>query len=126
MKNMIIAIGAFGMLMTGFAVSEAVAEAESKCQACHSFEQGGKHKTGPNLFGIVGAKAGSTDFAKYSPSLKDGAWVWDEGKLTAWVCDSKQAIKDLTGDEHAKTKMGNQKKCGSDAAEVVAFLTTLK
>ncbi|PIP02863.1 MAG: cytochrome C [Zetaproteobacteria bacterium CG12_big_fil_rev_8_21_14_0_65_54_13] len=126
MKNLIIATGALAMLMSGLAVTEAVAGPESKCKACHTFEKGGKHKTGPNLFGIVGAKAGSTDFGKYSPSLKDGTWVWDEAKLEAWVCDSKSAIKDLTGDAHAKTKMGNQKKCGSEAADVVAFLSTLK
>ncbi|MDQ6966188.1 MAG: c-type cytochrome [Mariprofundaceae bacterium] len=115
------------LLFTGLTAGVATAASpESKCKSCHSFDQGGKHKNGPNLFSIVGSKAGSTDFRKYGKSLKDGAWVWDEENLKAWVCDSKQAIKDLTGDKGAKTKMGKQKKCDDDAVAVVDFLKTLK
>lgn len=115
------------LMLVGITAGDAQAAGpEGKCTACHSFDQGGKHKTGPNLFGVVGSKAGSTDFGKYSKSLKDGNWVWDEENLKAWVCDSKQAIKDLSGDAGAKTGMGNQKKCGDDAVAIVDFLKTLK
>jgi len=126
LKKTLFAIGALAMIMTGFSINDAVAGPESKCKGCHTFDQGGKHKTGPNLFAIVGRKAGSTDFKRYSKSLKNAAWTWDEEKLKTWVCDSKKAIKALTGDEHAKTKMGKQRKCGDDATAVVAFLKTLK
>jgi len=126
MKSIITAVAVFTLLMTGFAAGEAVAAPESKCKSCHTFDQGGKHKVGPNLFGIVGSKAGSTDFAKYGASLKDGDWVWDEENLKAWVCDSKAAIKELSGDAGAKTKMGSQRMCGDDAVAVVNFLKTLK
>ncbi|RLL52835.1 cytochrome C [Mariprofundus sp. EBB-1] len=126
MKKTVIAIGAAAILLSGMAVGEALAAPQSKCKSCHTFDQGGKHKTGPNLFGIMGSKAGSTDFGKYSKSLKAGDWVWDDENMKAWVCKSKDAIKKLSGDDHAKTKMGNQKKCDAKADAVVAFLHTLK
>jgi len=126
MKKTMLALGAMAMMMGGLAVNEAVAGPESKCTGCHTFSQGGKNKMGPNLFGIMGSKAGSVEGVKYSKSLQDAGWVWDDEKMAAWVCKSKDAIKTLTGDEHAKTRMGNQKKCGDDAAAVVAFLNTLK
>ncbi|MDX8394891.1 MAG: c-type cytochrome, partial [Mariprofundaceae bacterium] len=124
MKKTILSIAALAFISGGLFATEALAGPESKCKACHTYKQGGKHKTGPNLFAIMGSKAGSTDFRKYSKSLKNAGWVWNDENMAAWVCNSKKAIRSLTGDEHAKTRMGNQKRCGEKAAAVVAFLNT--
>ncbi len=115
-----------GTAMLGLSGQASAVKPEARCAACHTFEQGGKHKLGPNLFGIVGRKAGSTDFKKYGPSLKDGGWAWNEENLAKWLCDTRKAIKELTGDDHAKTRMAPQRLCGDRARPVISFLKTLK
>lgn len=35
------------------------------CAACHSFDQGGSNKVGPNLYGVVGMKGSSKDTLKH-------------------------------------------------------------
>lgn len=98
--------------------------AQKKCKSCHNFTE--KHKVGPGLKGVVGRAAGATDFGKYSKDLAKGGWTWDEDHLRAWMCSSKDTIKEFSGNAHAKTKMPPQKIC--DAAKqdrVIAFLKAL-
>ena len=112
-------------IISGMAVTEAYASGkEKKCAACHNFDA--SHKVGPGLAGIVGKAAGSSDFEIYGSDLKAGGWNWDEANLRAWMCDSKGAIADLSGNAKAKTKMASQKVCKSDDQdEVIAFLKGL-
>jgi len=122
MKKMIM-IAAAAAMIAGFTASNAYAGAEAKCKACHDF--GAKHKVGPGLAGVFGRDAGATDFAKYGDALKKGGWKWDEANLRAWLDNSKKAIKSLSGDDGAKTKMPPQKLTGAKADEVIAFLKGL-
>lgn len=41
-----------------------------KCEHCHSIEKGAEHKMGPNLFGIMGKKAGIIPNYSYSDANK--------------------------------------------------------
>ncbi|MEQ8968590.1 MAG: c-type cytochrome [Azospirillaceae bacterium] len=52
------------------------------CGACHSFEQGGAARVGPNLWGIVGAPVAGVESFNYSQPMQDfgsehGEWTYD-------------------------------------------------
>ena len=52
-------------------VDPAKGQAASRvCQACHSFDEGGAARVGPNLWGIVGRQIGSAEGFAYSDALK--------------------------------------------------------
>lgn len=62
----------------------------AKCLACHSIEQGGATGTGPNLWGIMGAKHAHIAGFAYSDVLKEMAdkpWTFDE--MNAWLHSPK-------------------------------------
>jgi len=56
-----------------------------KCVACHAFEKGGANKTGPGLWGVLGADIAAHAGYEYSGALqeKEGNWDWD--KLSAFL-----------------------------------------
>ncbi|MBN4073251.1 cytochrome C [Mariprofundus ferrooxydans] len=110
MKKLLLvaASAAFVMGTMSLAPMSAQAAAWGKCKACHNFTH--KKKVGPGLAGVIGRVAGKVKGVK-SKSLKSATWTWDDDKLRLWMCNSKKAIKTLTGDDHAKTKMPPQKIC---------------
>jgi len=118
-KTMMIAASA--ALLVGAMSATAYAGTEGKCKACHNFTA--ENKVGPGLAGVVGRAAGKHEGFKYSDSLGGANWNWDEDHLRKWMCDSKDAIKEFTGDANAKTKMPPQKVCDkAKQDEVIAFL----
>lgn len=58
-----------------------------KCVACHSLAKGAPNKIGPNLFGVVGRKAGTAPGFRYSAAMKAkaGAITWDAASLDKWL-----------------------------------------
>ena len=128
MKKMLMIAAAAAFVMGGMAATTATAEAGAlgKCKACHNLDSD-KRKVGPGLKTVFGRKNAQMADMKYSKSMKAhaGEWTWDEEHLRAWVCNSKKAVKKFTGDDHAKTKMPPQKKCGDKGDAVIAALKAL-
>ena len=130
MKRMIIpALGLLALSTTAYAEGDA-ADGEKdfkKCRSCHTIAseteviyKGGK--TGPNLYGVIGRVAGSTDF-KYSDALIDageGGLIWTEEELTKFIADPTAYLREVTGDSKARSKMTFKMKDGDDVAAYLA------
>jgi cytochrome c len=61
------------------------------CRTCHS-PKAGDNRQGPSLHGIVGAKAGSSDYAGYSEGMKNAGITWDPSTLDQFIANPDQVI----------------------------------
>ena len=101
------------------------AKVARKCAACHTFDQGGRSKMGPNLFGVFGRIKGAVTGFKYGSYLKAqnaAREVWNEASLRSWNANSKAIAKAAGG----ISKMPAQKITGTKADDLIAYLKSLK
>jgi len=90
-----------------------------RCAICHRADKGGGNGLGPNLFGIVGRKAGTVPGFSYSAAMKNSGVVWNADKLAAYIAHPSQVVP---GNRMAFAGIGNPQQVG----DLVAYLATLK
>lgn len=56
-----------------------------KCRACHTLEENGRHKVGPNLWDFYGKKAASKEGFSYSKAMQASDIIWDETTLDGYL-----------------------------------------
>jgi cytochrome c len=90
-----------------------------RCAICHSNTKGAGAKIGPNLFGVVGRKAGTMPDFPYSAAMKGAGFVWTPEKLQAYIQHPQQVVP---GNRMAFAGVSSK----ADDADLVAYLGTLK
>jgi cytochrome c len=63
------------------------------CRTCHSVKEG-DNRLGPNLYKVIGRKAGSLPNYGYSAAMKNADFVWDKAKLDQFIADPEAVVRD--------------------------------
>jgi cytochrome c len=91
----------------------------SRCAACHTVDKGGPNGLGPNLYGVVGRKAGSKKDFSYSAAMRNSGIVWTNQKLDAYIAHPADLVP---GNRMAFAGLPDAKQ----RTDLIAWLDTLK
>ena len=91
----------------------------SKCKSCHTFDEGGANRIGPNLYGVMGRKIAGHEGFSYGDALKAKA-------AESWTYDNLNAFLTSPRDWAPGTKMTFAGiKSAEDRAALLAYLRQL-
>jgi len=89
-----------------------------KCQACHTFNKGGRNLVGPNLWGVVGRQRASEPGFNYSGAMKAKGGNWTIEDLNQFITNPRGFIPGTN-----MTFAGIPR--GSERADVITYLNSL-
>jgi cytochrome c len=113
--------GAACLLSTPAAMSQGTDPAagqqafNNSCRTCHMTKEG-DNRLGPNLFKVIGRKAGSLPDYNYSSAMKEADIVWDEEKLDRFIANPDEVV----AGNNMKPYGGLASK--DERAKIIAFL----
>jgi cytochrome c2 len=90
-----------------------------RCSICHSNAKGAANRLGPNLFGVVGRKAGTYPGYAYSAAMKASGISWTPDKLNAYLAAPQLVVP---GNKMPFAGLSN----AGQRADLVAYLATFK
>ena len=64
----------------------------SNCGTCHVVSPTPSPRQGPNLYGVIGRRAGKLKGFAYSKALARAQFTWGRDKLDAWLADSAKLV----------------------------------
>lgn len=83
----------FSVTATAAGDAEAGAKLFSKtCGGCHSIGPDARGGFGPQLTGVIGRLAGTTEDYQYSDAMKNSGVVWTREKLAAYIEAPKKVV----------------------------------
>ena len=88
------------------------------CRSCHTIREG-DNRLGPNLFKIVGRKAGSLPDYNYSTAMKGAGFDWDEEKLERFIANPDEVVPGNNMKPYGGLASADERK------KVVAFLRSV-
>jgi len=91
----------------------------NRCAICHSDAKGAPNKLGPNLFGVVGRKAGTFPGYSFSAAMKRAGFVWTPVKLSDYLASPQKVVP---GNNMPFAGIADPKQ----RAAIVAYLASLK
>jgi cytochrome c len=86
------------------------------CRTCHIMREG-DNRLGPNLYKIVGRKAGSLPDYAFSGAMKEAGFVWDEEKLDRFIANPDEVVPGNSMKPYGGLSSSDDRK------KIIAFLT---